>query len=402
MAFVIKASGPTLLLRTNTSSRAQHNVASRPPPEILGHIFYFALEVKNKYDYSPQSSIVPFLTVNKWWSGVAYHRLYRSISMGSRPQLNIAGMLRRTLSEDPQIAALVIELRMAQGSVVKNNIQDQISLLYLCINLKHVDIFGHRLHNLEGCRRALAQRSLISIHIRMENSSSLAHPTFCSTRHFLEMMQGWPDLEKLYISHLTSSDHILVHNNCCPRLKDICISEGEFSANLLCQLPRMAQAVERLHLRTAWKYEFPASSVFPAIRAWKNSLRWLHYAPKQPLDVNPSCHPHLLHLKYFETNSTALPASYLQVISPNVSTLRYMATIEDFLHITTNLHDLAFLSSLTLLYICPLPNWSDWSIHSASPELPKDDVQSLKNICAQRSIQLVFELYPYQRVPSIG
>ena len=219
--------------------------------------------------------------------------------MGSRPRLNIAGMLRRTLSEDPQIAALVIELRMAQGSVVKHDIQDQIALLDLCINLKHVDIFGYTLHSLEGCRRALAQKSLISIHIRMENSFSLKGPMFCSTGHLLEIMQGWPDLEKLHISHLTSSDHILVRNNCCPRLKDICINEGEFSANLLLQLPRMTQAVERLHLRTAWIYEFPASSVFPAIRAWKNSLRWLHYAPKQPLDVHPSCHPHLLHLKYF-------------------------------------------------------------------------------------------------------
>jgi hypothetical protein len=310
--------------------------------------------------------------------------------MGSDPQ-NIAGMLRRTLSEDPQIAALVIELRMAQEYVVNLDTQDHIALLDLCVNLKHVDIVGYTLYSLEGCRRALAQCNLISIHIRMENPSALKHPEFCSTGHLLEMMQGWPDLEKLHISHLTSSDHILVRNNCCPQLKDICINEGEFSANLLLQLPRITQAVERLYLRTAWIHEFPASSVFPAIRAWKNSLRWLHYAPKQPLDVHPSCHPHLPHLEYFETNSTALPASYLQAVSPNVSTLRYMATIEDFHHITTNLYDSAFLSSLTLLYICLLPNWF---VRSVRQKTPTDDVQSLENICAQRSIQLVFELYP--------
>ena len=111
----------------------------------------------------------------------------------------------------------------------------------------------------------------------------------------------------------------------------------------------MTQAVERLHLQSAWVHKFPASSVFPVIMAWKNSLRWLHYSPKQPLDVHPSCHPHLLHLKYFETNSTEVPASYLQVVSPNVATLCYMATIKDFHHITTNLYDSAFLSSLTLL-----------------------------------------------------
>jgi len=154
--------------------------------------------------------------VNNWWSGVAYRRLYRLISMGTRPRLNMAGMLRRTRSKDPQIAALVIELRMTQGYVVNHDIQGHIALLDLCINLKHVDIFGYTLHSLEGYRRALAQRSLISIYIRMENSSSLKHPAFCSTGHLLKMTQGWPDLEKLHISHLTSSDHILVHNNYYP------------------------------------------------------------------------------------------------------------------------------------------------------------------------------------------
>jgi hypothetical protein len=230
----------------------------------------------------------------------------------------------------------------------------------------------------------------------MENSSSLKDPAFCSTGCLLEMMQGWPDLEKLYISHLTSSDYTHVRSNCCPRLKVITISEGEFSTDLLLQLPRIAQAVERLHLRTAWIYEFPASSVFLAIRAWQNSLKWLHYAPKRQLDVHPSQHPHLPHLKYLETNSTALPASYLRVVSPSVSTLRYMATMEDFHHVTINLYDLTFLPSLTLLYICLLPK--HWFSRSTRLEIPKDDVRSLEMICVQRSIQLVFDLYPFKRL----
>jgi len=126
---------------------------------------------------------------------------------------------------------------MMQGSVVNHDIQGPIALLDLCINLKHINIFGYTLHSLEGYRRVLAQRSLISIYIRMENLSSLKHPAFCNTGHLLKMMQGWPDLEKLHISHLTSSDHILVHNNCCPRLKDICINEEKISANSAASTP---------------------------------------------------------------------------------------------------------------------------------------------------------------------
>jgi hypothetical protein len=81
-------------------------VTSSPPPEILAQIFYFTLKVKGKYNYS----FVPFSMVNNWWLGVTYHQLYRLISMGTRPRLNMAGMLCCTLSKDPQIAALVIEL----------------------------------------------------------------------------------------------------------------------------------------------------------------------------------------------------------------------------------------------------------------------------------------------------
>jgi hypothetical protein len=207
------------------------------------------------------------------------------------------------------------------------------------------------------------------------------------------MMQGWPDLEKLHISHLTSSDYTHVRNKCCPRLQVIHISEGEFFTELLLQLPRITQAVERLHLRTAWTYEFPASSVFLAIRAWQNSWKWFHYAPKRRLDVHPSQHPHLPHLKCFEINSTALLASYRRIVSPNVSTLHYMATMEDFYHVTTSLYDLTFLPSLTLLYIYPL--LEDWFSCSTKPIFPEDDVRSLEKICVQRSIQLIFELYPF-------
>ena len=113
--------------------------------------------------------------------------------MGNGPRLNVAGMLCCTLTEEIQIAALVKELRMAEESVVNHNIQNQITLFDLCINLKHIDIFGYRLHNLEGCHQALAQRSLISIHIRMEILFSLKDPAFCSTGYLLEMMQGWPN-----------------------------------------------------------------------------------------------------------------------------------------------------------------------------------------------------------------
>lgn len=397
--FLFKASEPSLL-RISTSSRAQYNIASNPPSEILAQIFGYTLKVLGKYDYDPHSSLVSFLTVNKWWSGVAYGRLYRSISVGSCDATNRARMLRRTLSDDAEIAALVVELRLAQGSRLGDDgFRDYIAILDLCINLKHVDIFSREFHTLEGCRRALAQKNLISINIRTQNWVSLKVPAFCSTGCLLEMMQGWPDLEKLHISHVAPSGCTLpvIHNNCCPRLKDITIDEGKFTPELLPQLPRMTQAVERLHLQTAWVHEFPASVVFPVVRTWQDSLKWFHYAPKTRLDIHPSHHPHLPHLKYFETNSTALPASYLRIISPNVSTLRYMATIEDFHYITTNLYDSTFLSSLTLFYIYSLPCWSR---PFPPPKLPEDDVRSLKKICMQRSIQLVFQLYPSPRIPS--
>jgi len=126
-----------------------------------------------------------------------------------------------------------------------------------------------------------------------------------------------------------------MHNNCCPPTQKY-ISEGEFSTNLLPQLPRSTQAIERLHLETAWIDEFPASTVFRTTQAWQHSLRWPHYIPKTQLDVHPSHYSHLPHLKYFKINSTAVPAC-LDVVSPNVSTSRYMTAIENFHRITTSM-----------------------------------------------------------------
>jgi len=108
-----QASNPTSFLRIKTSSCTQHNIASNPPSEILAEIFGFTLKAKSKYHYDPHSPLLPFLMVNKWWSGAAYRQLYCSISMHHR---HVAKLLYRTLSEDPQIAALVIELRVAAAS----------------------------------------------------------------------------------------------------------------------------------------------------------------------------------------------------------------------------------------------------------------------------------------------
>lgn len=203
------------------------------------------------------------------------------------------------------------------------------------------------------------------------------------------MMQGWPDLETLHISHITSSAHTHVRNNCCPRLKVIYINEGEFAADLLLQLPKITQALERLHLRTAWIYEFPASSVV-FFQFEPGRIRWSGFITP-PKDNSMYIHPNIL--IFLTSNFSKQTRLDLHIVSPNVSTFRYMATMEDFHYITTTLYDLTFLPSLTLLYNSPLPDWSTLSSH---PEFPVDDVRSLKTICVQRSIQLIFGLFPFE------
>jgi hypothetical protein len=68
------------------------------------------------------------------------------------------------LSEDPQIAAHVIELRVTIGSVEDHETQDYIALLDLCANLMHIDIAS----SLECCRRALACSTKSHLHPYMD------------------------------------------------------------------------------------------------------------------------------------------------------------------------------------------------------------------------------------------
>jgi len=97
--------------------------------------------------------------------------------------------------------------------------------------------------------------------------------------------------------------------------------------------------------RWSWKFVNPCCSqvVVASLRPQKDNSMYIH----------PNILIFLTSNIWKQLNCTASLVSS-RCLS-NVSTLRYMATMEDFHHVTINLYDLTFLPSLTLLYICLLP-----------------------------------------------
>ncbi|KAJ6632280.1 hypothetical protein B0H10DRAFT_11211 [Mycena sp. CBHHK59/15] len=158
---------------------------------ILEHIFTLLAPKK----FAPHKRLVPLLRVNKHWHEIGRRRMYTSISLKgqwvSRP-------LRKTLQKNKALAALVSELVMDTelSSQDPKETLDHVQIIAACLNLQHLTILGYAPNDVHTYREAIASRSsLVALNISEGGG-------MFSFAQLLEMMPGWPKLEKLILKNI--------------------------------------------------------------------------------------------------------------------------------------------------------------------------------------------------------
>ena len=359
--------------------------ASRPPYDILLQIFNNVLEPKERWNFTPESHLVPFLLVNKWWSMTAHERLYRSISLGQSSD-KPAQYLLSTLESNPRLAALILELRL--GTIRHDRIETRnyISILNRCPNVIHIQISGYSGYELGSYRASLQRKSLVSFTVSRYGLSNMISVGFCTPAQLLQMMSGWPRLKNLVLYKHTLVDGSIGHHNynrCCPHLREIMFQDGNFADDdALFAFSKAAPSVEKVSLHMSPLFCFwTTPAIESVLQSWSESLRSLSVSSTSTHFQINSIFPQLKNLEYLQASSLILAASALRDAVPNLSTFHYHATCAALQELTLAVHMPTFLPSLKLLTVLPL--------HPGRENFPEGLIASLSATCANRTIQLV-------------
>ncbi|KAJ6535069.1 hypothetical protein B0H19DRAFT_437427 [Mycena capillaripes] len=141
---------------------------------------------------APHKRIVPLLRVNKHWNSVGRRRLYAAISLKGRW---VSRPLQKTFNSNKDLAALVTELVMDTelSSQDPQETADHMRIVAACPNLQHLTVLGYASTQVEKYRAAIASRTAL-VTLNLSEGSGMF--TFAQ---LLEMLQGWPKLEKLIL-----------------------------------------------------------------------------------------------------------------------------------------------------------------------------------------------------------
>ncbi|KAJ7484026.1 hypothetical protein B0H11DRAFT_1196470 [Mycena galericulata] len=179
-------STPTLAPATSTLAFLDPSIAER------------ILNILAPKKLAPHKRLVPLLRVNKHWHALILPRLYTAITL-KNPW--VARPLRRTLERNTVLAALVEELVLDTelSSQDPAETRDHQRVVAACPNMRHLTVLGYASPS-EGdgdvvgkYRKAIAGRTkLETLHV----SEGAGMWTFAQ---LLEMLRGWPQLEKLIL-----------------------------------------------------------------------------------------------------------------------------------------------------------------------------------------------------------
>lgn len=403
---------------------------TRLPPKAIDKIFAQVERPLGKFEYYPQFNLAPLISVSKAWKTIAERRLYRSISIGSdfeaggyfydegvggggglenggeyqdpffRSGEEIASFLHRTLEENPRLASLVNELRLATMSHIRSETKNHIAILKLCKNAQDVEILGYNGYELVDLQDVLRARSIRSLTVSRYGLRSMEGSGFCSLRQLLAMMAGWPRLTKMYLyPHTLTMDCeeeklVLPEPRCCPGLQTVILREEWLGRKELQVLLTMTSCVRELDVKLVRGDNEETNGVLvDCLETWAPTLQHVILAS---YDYKPTDHSfsRMARVKKPHASSLLVRPSSLQH-HPYLRNLSYAATnseIEEFMSLLE--------STMAFLALKRLDIWS-LEIYAGSytrkrVKLSKMLFLKLERVCLARKIKLNGFLIDYE------
>ncbi|KAJ7040570.1 hypothetical protein C8F04DRAFT_1391709 [Mycena alexandri] len=329
---------------------------------------------------APHKRLVPLLRVNRHWRALVQQRLYTAISLKgqwvSRP-------LRKTLDKNPALAALVTELVMDTelSSQDPKETVDHMRIVAACPNIQHLTILGYASAEVEKYQAAIASRaSLVTLNLS-EGSGMF---TFAQ---LLEMLPGWPKLEKLILKDtLLPSDSgapvSATPGTHCPLLKMVKIIDTldetkHFSFSAFAALAPSVSVFWVQPQRT-----MPAD-VIDALRIWASTLEALCLLSDSELHIETIL-PQLAALKHLDTWSQMLSPLSVKYVPPSVEVLTYRIFPAQLLDLSETLALPGVLPGLRALEVKGAIPPGRLTPMSFTPTA----TQSIRTVCKRRRIRL--------------
>ncbi|KAJ7127942.1 hypothetical protein C8R44DRAFT_101111 [Mycena epipterygia] len=327
---------------------------------------------------APHKRLVPLLRVNKHWHAIGRRRLYAAISLKgqwvSRP-------LRKTLENNKALAELVTELVMDTelSSQDPKETLDHIRIVAACPNLQHLTVLGYASTDVGKYREAIASRSSLVTLNASEGAGMFTFP------QLLEMMSGWPKLEKLILKNtLLPSDTppSPIPGKPCSLLRMVKIIDDlddgkRFSFSTFAA---MAPSVSVLWVQP--QREMPGDLV-DGLRLWAPTLEALCLLSDSEMHIETML-PHLTALKHLDTWSQMLSPSSVKHAPASVEALTYRIFPAQLLDL-----------SETLALPNVLPALKALEVKGAIPpgkltpmKFTPTATQSIRAVCKRRRIRL--------------
>ncbi|KAJ7214251.1 hypothetical protein B0H12DRAFT_367991 [Mycena haematopus] len=343
-------------------------------PAILERI----LAVLAPKKLAPHKKIVPLLRVNKHWNAVGRRRLYGAISLKGQW---VGRPLRKTLDESPELAALVTELVMDTelSSQDPKETADHRRIVAVCPNLQHLTVLGYASSDVEKYRQAIASRAAL---VTLNLSEGAGMFTFAQ---LLEMLSGWPKLEKLILKDALLPSDTPVSAPPGPQCSSLKMVKIIDTLDPTQQFSFTAFAARAPSVSVVWvqpQREMPGDLI-DGLRAWASTLEALCLLSDSEVHLETIL-PQLISLKHLDTWSQMLSPLSVKHAPPSLEALTYRIFPAQLLDLSETLFDSSVLPSLKALEVKgAIPPGK-----LATMNFTATATQSLRTVCKRRRIRL--------------
>ncbi|EIM85270.1 uncharacterized protein STEHIDRAFT_111880 [Stereum hirsutum FP-91666 SS1] len=179
------------------------------PIELLLKIISMTNHFRSPFDFSPNRTLPRLARVFNKIHAVAVKILYSDVYIsggGETPTLWKIRAFSRTVSENIHLASLIRFIHFTSARYMKGETKTLAKAIQLCPNLEGVEVSGwngYELDELKDVNAMKSRKGMKKIELSRRGTTDIECDYFCYLEEFINMLQGWPSLERVVIQNDT-------------------------------------------------------------------------------------------------------------------------------------------------------------------------------------------------------
>lgn len=177
------------------------------PTELLLKIISMTNRFRSPFDFPPNRTLPRLARVSKTIYAVTAQILYSGVYIsgsGETPTLWKIHAFSRTISENVHLASFVRSIHFTSAYYKKGETKILAKAIQLCPNLEGVEVSGWNGYELDELKEAMKSRKgMKKIELCRRGTTDMECDYFCYLEEFINMLQGWPLLERVVVQNDT-------------------------------------------------------------------------------------------------------------------------------------------------------------------------------------------------------